>query len=276
MVTFNMQSLVKMEKSLFFQWHFIGIIILIVLSGTLAINEKDKVVDAPLLDTEKGTLVATIDMSSANDRIKAYISEAIEMKMSELVKMKLQEVFGALKIDQDLKLYIENVKANLTLENEIKKYVDGLKQKVPDSISEDECSDPYRRVGKGCYLIQIDKVSGDAAFAKCLQRGAYLANFETINEAMLMQSELVRMNTGVHYYIGGRNINRYKQDGDWRWITKNGEMVQMKYFAFDKGEPNGINSAPQDCMFFYASRKYKFHSVWCENGNLLGGYICQK
>ncbi|VDI70625.1 Hypothetical predicted protein, partial [Mytilus galloprovincialis] len=28
----------------------------------------------------------------------------------------------------------------------------------------DECSYPYRRVGKGCYLIQKDKVSGDTAF----------------------------------------------------------------------------------------------------------------
>ncbi|VDI72454.1 Hypothetical predicted protein [Mytilus galloprovincialis] len=140
----------------------------------------------------------------------------------------------------------------------------------------DECSYPYRRVGKGCYLIQKDNVSGDTAFAKCLQRGAYLANFETLNEAMLMKYELLKMKTGVHYYVGGRNINRYKTGGDWRWIKKDGKMVKMKYFAFDNGEPNGTLKASQDCMFFYASRGYRFHAVWCAMGGLLGGYICEK
>ncbi|XP_071162451.1 uncharacterized protein [Mytilus edulis] len=140
----------------------------------------------------------------------------------------------------------------------------------------DECSYPYRRVGKGCYLIQKDKVSGDTAFAKCLRRGAYLANFETVNEAMLMKYELLKMKTGVHYYVGGRNINRYKTGGDWRWIKKDGEMVKMTYFAFDNGEPNGTFNGAQDCMFFLASRGYRFHSVWCAMGGLLGGYICEK
>ncbi|XP_076095596.1 uncharacterized protein LOC143066615 [Mytilus galloprovincialis] len=140
----------------------------------------------------------------------------------------------------------------------------------------DECSYPYRRVGKGCYLIQKDKVDGDAAFAKCLRRGAYLANFETLNEAMLMKYELLKMNTGVHYYVGGRNINRYKTGGDWRWIKKNGEMVKMKYFAFDNGEPNGTLKRAQDCMFFYASRGYRFHNVHCALNGYLGGYICEK
>ncbi|XP_071148954.1 uncharacterized protein [Mytilus edulis] len=141
---------------------------------------------------------------------------------------------------------------------------------------DDECSHPYRRVGEGCYLIQKDTVSGDAAFAKCLLLGASLANFDTLNEAMLMKHELVRLNTGVHYFIGGRNIDRYKSGGDWRWIRKNGDMVKMTYFAFDSAEPDGTVSRSEDCMFFYAPRKYKFHAVWCENGSLLGGYICQK
>ncbi|XP_052080521.1 lymphocyte antigen 75-like [Mytilus californianus] len=140
----------------------------------------------------------------------------------------------------------------------------------------DACSYPYRRVGKGCYLIQKDNISGDDAFAKCLRRGAYLANFETLNEAMLMKYELLKMNTGVHYYVGARNINRYKTGGDWRWIKKDGEMVKMTYFAFDGGEPNGSFSSPEDCMLFLGSRRYRFHNVWCANGGLLGGYICEK
>ncbi|CAC5401629.1 LY75 [Mytilus coruscus] len=140
----------------------------------------------------------------------------------------------------------------------------------------DQCSFPYRRIGEGCYLIINDTVSGDAAFAKCLHRGLYLATFETINESMLMKFELLKMNAGVHYFVGGRNINRYTSGGDWRWIKKNGDMVKMTYFAFDDGEPNGSLSAPQDCMCFYASRKYTFHAVWCENGGVVGGYICQR
>ncbi|XP_071147968.1 uncharacterized protein [Mytilus edulis] len=142
--------------------------------------------------------------------------------------------------------------------------------------STEQCSSPYRRIGNGCFIIINDTVSGDAAFAKCLHRGDYLATFDTLSEAMLMKFELLKMKTGVHYYVGGRNINRYTPGGDWRWIKHNGDMVKMTYFAFDNGEPNGSLSAPQDCMFFYAARKYSFHAVWCDHGGLLGGYICQR
>ncbi|XP_071149955.1 uncharacterized protein [Mytilus edulis] len=138
----------------------------------------------------------------------------------------------------------------------------------------DECSYPYRRVGKGCYLIQKDKTSADDAFAKCLRRGVYLANFETLNEALLMKYELLKMNSGILFYVGGRNINRYTPGGDWRWIKKNGDMVKMTYFAFDTGEPDGSLSAPQDCLVFYAPREYRFHNFHCAGS--YGGYICEK
>ena len=79
---------------------------------------------------------------------------------------------------------------------------------------------------------------------------------------------------GLHYIFGGRNINRYKPGGDWRWIKKNGEMVKMTYFAFDTGEPNGSLSASEDCIMFHASRRYRIHNIGC--GGSYGGYICEK
>ena len=80
--------------------------------------------------------------------------------------------------------------------------------------------------------------------------------------------------SGLPFYVGGRNINRRKPGGDWRWI-KNGKMTKMTYFAFGPGEPNGSDKSPQDCMFFYALDRYNLHNVSCDHGHDLGGYICE-
>ncbi|CAC5412308.1 unnamed protein product [Mytilus coruscus] len=127
----------------------------------------------------------------------------------------------------------------------------------------DECSYPYRRIGKSCYLINTQKVTADTGFAICLRHGAYMANFETLEELMLMKYELKKMKTGSYFYIGGRNINRYKSGGDWRWI-KHGKMTKMTYFAFDSSEPNGSFSSPEDCIFFHGARGYLFHNACCD------------
>ncbi|CAG2258009.1 unnamed protein product [Mytilus edulis] len=144
-----------------------------------------------------------------------------------------------------------------------------------NTVLGDNCKSPYVRIGDGCYFISNDMVSGDEAFAICAKRGAYLANFETLEEAMIMKAELTQKKSGKHYYVGGRNINRYIPGGDWRWI-KNGQMTKMTYYAFGGGEPNGSNASPQDCMFFYAAERYIFHNVFCDNGSYRGGYICEK
>nr|XP_034301058.1 perlucin-like protein [Crassostrea gigas] len=135
------------------------------------------------------------------------------------------------------------------------------------------CKPPFHRFANSCYYISRDQVWGDEAFARCINIGGYLANFETLEEAMLMKQKLKKMNSGLHFFVGGRNINRRKAGGDWRWI-KNGTMIKMSYFAFGNGEPNGIDSNTQDCMFFFAGEHYRFHSVFCDNYN--GGYICEK
>ncbi|CAC5426867.1 unnamed protein product [Mytilus coruscus] len=111
--------------------------------------------------------------------------------------------------------------------------------------------------------------------AFCAERGAYLANFETLEEAMTMKLKLQRMNTGLHYYVGGRNINHYIPIGDWRWIKK-GKMNNFTYYAFDGGQPDGTNIGPQDCMFFFAATSYKFRDVFCDAEEYFGGYICEQ
>ncbi|XP_062607456.1 uncharacterized protein LOC134269272 [Saccostrea cucullata] len=139
---------------------------------------------------------------------------------------------------------------------------------------EGDCPEQFEKLWDSCYLIKKDNVSADTAFAKCLDMGGYLANFETLEEALQMKEFLKKMITGIHFYVGGRNINRRKPGGDWRWI-KHGQMTEMKYHAFGAGQPNGSDSSPQDCMFFYAGEQYMFHSVNCDDGTHLGGYICE-
>ena len=78
--------------------------------------------------------------------------------------------------------------------------------------------------------------------------------------------------SGLSFYVGGRNINRRKPGGDWRWI-KNGKMTKMTYFAFGAGEPDGSDKSPQDCMVFLVADRYQFHNYPCENYFL--GYICE-
>ncbi|XP_052081166.1 perlucin-like protein [Mytilus californianus] len=136
------------------------------------------------------------------------------------------------------------------------------------------CQSPYQKIRDGCYFISDITGSGDEAFARCTNLGAYLANFETLEEAMAMKLFLQQMNTGVHYFVGGRNINRYLQSGDWRWI-KNGNATQMTYFAFGNGQPGGTALDEQDCMLFYANDRYKFYDVSCDHSNSQGGYICE-
>lgn len=52
-------------------------------------------------------------------------------------------------------------------------------------------------------------------------------------------------------------------------------MTKMSYFAFGSGQPDGVDRKPQDCMFFYATERYRFHDVHCDRF-YKGGYICEK
>ncbi|VDH93635.1 Hypothetical predicted protein [Mytilus galloprovincialis] len=137
----------------------------------------------------------------------------------------------------------------------------------------EKCRYPFKKIGDGFYFITRETTTADRAFALCLRRGAYLANFETLEEAMLMKYELQQMHKGISFYIGGRNINRYVPGGDWKWI-RYGKMIKMKYKAFGSGQPDGSNSNSQDCMLFYSGDKHSIHDGSCIH--YLHGYICEK
>ncbi|VDI75944.1 Hypothetical predicted protein [Mytilus galloprovincialis] len=60
----------------------------------------------------------------------------------------------------------------------------------------DECRYPFRTIGDSCYFLSKEKATPDQAFALCLRHGAYLANFETLEEALVMKYKLQQMKTG--------------------------------------------------------------------------------
>ncbi|XP_062596729.1 uncharacterized protein LOC134258201 isoform X3 [Saccostrea cucullata] len=136
------------------------------------------------------------------------------------------------------------------------------------------CPRGFRKLWDSCYLIRKARVSADTAFVNCLNAGGYLANFETLEEALRMKKKLEGMHTSTSFYVGGRNINRRKPGGDWRWI-KHGQVTKMAYYAFGAREPNGSDRSPQDCMFFYSGEGFAFHSVPCRSARSDGGYICE-
>ncbi|VDI08189.1 Hypothetical predicted protein, partial [Mytilus galloprovincialis] len=102
--------------------------------------------------------------------------------------------------------------------------------------------------------------------ALCLRRGAYLANLETLEEAMLLKYEIQQMKTGINFNVEGRNINRYIPGGDWRWI-QNGKMIKMKYKAFGKNQTDGSNAA---CCFMQEKDiSSTIHSVTILHGKVV-------
>ncbi|XP_076087675.1 angiopoietin-related protein 7-like [Mytilus galloprovincialis] len=127
-----------MEKCLL----FVGLICSLVLAEAKSTTSGGDLVETPVVDNQNVPLLAMFDMTKVNKRIMTYISDTFETKMSNLVKMKLEDVLLSLKIDQDVKQYIESMKANLTvdIEKEIKEYFDVVKQNLTDTISEDMTS----------------------------------------------------------------------------------------------------------------------------------------
>lgn len=77
---------------------------------------------------------------------------------------------------------------------------------------------------------------------------------------------------GQNYAIGGRNINREVNDGDWRWV-KNGSLTKMSYFACGPRQPTGSKASPENCMWVYSEFKYEFIDNVCSN---VARYICEK
>lgn len=137
---------------------------------------------------------------------------------------------------------------------------------------ETTCTYPYKEVGTSCYHFSSGTASWDEAYIHCLHKGGYLANLETFNEYIFLRSWLASLNNGRSYFIGGRNINREIQGGDWRWV-KNGNFSKMSYFAFGPGQPDGTKGNPQNCLWLYPTFQYQFIDDYCTSSVY---YICEK
>ncbi|XP_063412673.1 uncharacterized protein LOC134695373 [Mytilus trossulus] len=212
-------------------------------------------IQIPFMDNVKAPLFVDLNLSTVNQQLKRVIQQEVKRSVQDRSN---DSGNCDRKIDAMEK----------TLQDLVVNYTNTLNQltQTVETIAPASCQEPYQRIGSGCYFISDNKVSGNAAFASCTDPGAYLANFETLEEAMVMILFLQKKKTGINkhslkldqgnsYYVGGRNINRYLPNGDWRWI-KHGKATPMAYFAFEEGEPSGTAKDEQDCMFFYANDRY--------------------
>ena len=78
-------------------------------------QECDVTETVPLIDDQKAPLTVSIDMSNVNKRVTQFIEEAIETKMSNLTKTKLEDVLASLKLEKALGKYIEDLQDNLII-----------------------------------------------------------------------------------------------------------------------------------------------------------------
>ena len=78
-------------------------------------QECDVTETVPLIDDQKAPLTVSIDMSNVNKRVTQFIEEAIETKMSNLTKTKLEDVLASLKLEKALRKYIEDLQDNLII-----------------------------------------------------------------------------------------------------------------------------------------------------------------
>ena len=78
-------------------------------------QECDVTETVPLIDDQKAPLTVSMDMSKVNKRVTQFIEEAIETKMSNLTKTKLEDVLASLKLEKALGKYIEDLQDNLII-----------------------------------------------------------------------------------------------------------------------------------------------------------------
>lgn len=128
-----------------------------------------------------------------------------------------------------------------------------------------ECSYPYRKIGFSCYYISTDTASWDEAYVKCFQKGGTLAYIHSFPEFMILRSWIAGLKSGQHYSIGGREIN----DGDWRWVARDGRFSKLSHFVFSPTEPNGSKARPEKCTALYALSHYYAVDLSCNSAQLV-------
>ncbi|VDI68647.1 Hypothetical predicted protein [Mytilus galloprovincialis] len=137
---------------------------LFVLASTTTSNSSENV-EVRLLDNQNAPLVATLDMSKADERIKQFVSDAIGAKMKnieETVKSKqfLSDALKAIMREQEvnLKSQIANIERNLT--DQLTDYInDKVDKKDEENVMTRKTGDPKQRP-IDCGDVKSNKGSG--------------------------------------------------------------------------------------------------------------------
>lgn len=76
--------------------------------------QNDEEVDVPLVDNQNASLVATLDVSKVNRRVKEYVRKAVETKMED--------------IEGKINKHVSNIKKNVSIgiNDEIRKKFEGI------------------------------------------------------------------------------------------------------------------------------------------------------
>ncbi|XP_071180484.1 microfibril-associated glycoprotein 4-like [Mytilus edulis] len=138
---------------------------LFVLASATTSNSSENV-EVRLLDNQNAPLVATLDMSKADERIKQFVSDAIETKMKNIektIKSKkfVSDALKAIMTEQEMNLrsQIANFERNLT--DQLTNYIDNKvnkteeeKEKTKESKQRPiDCGDVKTKKGNGIYKI---------------------------------------------------------------------------------------------------------------------------
>ncbi|XP_063447243.1 fibrinogen-like protein A [Mytilus trossulus] len=122
--------------------------------------DTDSDVEVRLLDNQNAPLMATFDMSKANDRLKQFVSDAIETKMIDIENKLKQFVSDAIEtkmtdIEKKLKQQTDNIERNLTFH--FTKYLHGTADKMNKEkgigIRPRDCGEINLNKGNGIYTI---------------------------------------------------------------------------------------------------------------------------
>ncbi|VDI62566.1 Hypothetical predicted protein [Mytilus galloprovincialis] len=144
------------EIIMFTIWIY-GFSCFVLASTTTSNSSKD--VEVRLLDNQNAPLVATLDMSKADERIKQFVSDAIEEQIKETVKSKqfLSDALKAIMREQkgNFKSQISDFERNLT-----DQLTDYINEKVGKINKENEKTGDPKQRPIDCGDVKSNKESG--------------------------------------------------------------------------------------------------------------------
>ncbi|CAC5387404.1 Fibrinogen-like protein A,Ryncolin-4,Ficolin-3,Ficolin-2,Ryncolin-1,Tenascin-R,Fibrinogen-like protein 1,Angiopoietin-1,Tenascin-X,Fibrinogen C domain-containing protein 1-A,Ficolin-1,Veficolin-1,Ryncolin-3,Fibrinogen C domain-containing protein 1,Ryncolin-2,Angiopoietin-related protein 2,Microfibril-associated glycoprotein 4,Tenascin,Fibrinogen C domain-containing protein 1-B [Mytilus coruscus] len=125
-------QLFNQEEIMMFKILIYGLTLLVLASTATSNSNED--VQVRLLDNQNAPLVATLDMSKANERVKQFVSDAIEAKMKNIEETVKSKQFVSDALEAKLKNIEETVKSKQfvsdALETKMKNIEETMKSKL--------------------------------------------------------------------------------------------------------------------------------------------------